>query len=159
MEIIYHPIGAIHNPINDLSEMPTQPAGDPSVPGTAEVFPEFSEGLKDLDGFSHVILIYHLHKVSKTDLTVTPFLDLEPHGVFATRAPTRPNPMGVSISRLLNIEDNLLRFANLDLLDGTPLLDITPYVPDFDTPEGARIGWLEGARDKVRSVKADERLK
>lgn len=159
MEVTYRPIGVIHSPFNDLSAMPIQPAGDASAAGTVEIFPEFSEGLKDLDGFSHVILIYHFHGVSRVDLTVTPFLDSEPHGVFATRAPTRPNPLGISISRLLGIEDNLVRIADLDVLDGTPLLDIKPYVPDFDAPEGARSGWLEGARGKVRSARADERFK
>jgi tRNA-Thr(GGU) m(6)t(6)A37 methyltransferase TsaA len=159
MEITYRSIGVIHSPFTDLSEMPIQPTGEASAPGTAEIFPEFIEGLRDLDGFSHVILIYHLHKASKTDLTVTPFLDSEPHGIFATRAPTRPNPIGISILRLLSIENNLLRLANLDVLDETPLLDIKPYIPDFDTPEEARIGWLEGTRGSVRSGKADDRFK
>jgi tRNA-Thr(GGU) m(6)t(6)A37 methyltransferase TsaA len=159
MEITYRPIGVIHSPFTDLSEMPIQPTGEASAPGTAEIFPEFIEGLRDLDGFSHVILIYHLHKASKTDLIVTPFLDSEPHGIFATRAPTRPNPIGISIIRLLSIEDNLLNLANLDVLDETPLLDIKPYIPDFDTPEEARIGWLEGGRGSVLSAKADDRFK
>jgi tRNA-Thr(GGU) m(6)t(6)A37 methyltransferase TsaA len=158
MKITYRPIGVIHSPFTDLSEMPIQPVGVASALGTAELFPEFVEGLRDLDGFSHVILIYHLHKVRRTALTVTPFLDAEPHGVFATRAPTRPNPIGISIIQLLSIENNLLHLANLDILDGTPLLDIKPYIPDFDAPAKARVGWLEGSRDSVRIAKADDRF-
>jgi tRNA-Thr(GGU) m(6)t(6)A37 methyltransferase TsaA len=105
-----------------------------------------------------LILIYHLHEVRRTDLTVTPFLGSEPHGVFATRAPTRPNPIGLSIVKLIKIEGNILHFANLDILDGTPLLDIKPYVTEFDTPSGARAGWLEDARGKVKSTRSDDRF-
>jgi tRNA-Thr(GGU) m(6)t(6)A37 methyltransferase TsaA len=158
MEISYRPIGIIHSPFTDLKDMPIQPTGEASAPGTAEVFPEFAEGLRDLEGFSHVILVYHLHEVRRTDLTVTPFLGSERHGVFATRAPTRPNPIGLSIVKLLKLEGNLLRLANLDILDGTPLLDIKPYVPDFDRPTKARAGWLEAARGKVKSTKSDQRF-
>ena len=158
MEITYRPIGVIHSPFTDLKGMPIQPTGEASAPGSANVFPEFVEGLKDLEGFSHLILVYHLHQVRRTDLTVTPFLDSEPHGVFATRAPTRPNPIGLSIVKLLKIEGNILHFANLDILDGTPLLDIKPYVPDFDAPSEARIGWLEAARGRVKSAKSDDRF-
>jgi tRNA-Thr(GGU) m(6)t(6)A37 methyltransferase TsaA len=158
MEIKFQPIGVIHSPFTALSDMPIQPAGVASSFGTVELFPEFAEGLKDLNGFSHVILIYHLHKVSRIDLTVTPFLDSIPHGVFATRAPTRPNPIGVSVVRLLSVEDNLLSLANLDVLDGTPLLDIKPYIPDFDAPEEIRIGWLEGHEASIRSARADDRF-
>ena len=158
MEITYRPIGVIHSPFTDLKEMPIQPTGEASAPGSANVFPEFVEGLRDLEGFSHLILVYHLHQIRRTDLTVTPFLDSEPHGVFATRAPTRPNPIGLSIVKLLKIEGNILHFANLDILDGTPLLDIKPYVPDFDAPSEARIGWLEAARGRVKSAKSDDRF-
>ena len=158
MEITYRPIGVIHSPFTDLKGMPIQPTGEASAPGSANVFPEFVEGLKDLEGFSHLILVYHLHQVRRTDLTVTPFLDSEPHGVFATSAPTRPNPIGLSIVKLLKIEGNILHFANLDILDGTPLLDIKPYVPDFDAPSEARIGWLEAARGRVKSAKSDDRF-
>ena len=158
MRIIYRPIGAIHSPFKDLKEMPIQPAGRASVPGIAEVLPEFAEGLKDLEGFSHVILLYHLHEVRRADLTVTPFLDSEVRGVFATRAPTRPNPIGLSIVELLRVEGNRLYLGNVDILDGTPLLDIKPYVPEFDQPAEARAGWLEAVRGKVRTVKSDDRF-
>jgi len=158
MEITFRPIGVIHSPFKDIAEMPVQPTGQASAPGTAEVFPEFAEGLRDLEGFSHVILLYHLHEVRRSDLTVTPFLGSAPHGVFATRAPTRPNPIGMSIVKLSSIEGNVLHLGNLDVLDGTPLLDIKPYVPDFDAPEGARAGWLEHVLGRVKSTKSDTRF-
>jgi tRNA-Thr(GGU) m(6)t(6)A37 methyltransferase TsaA len=158
MEITYRPIGVLHTPFTDLKQMPIQPTGEASASGTAEVFPEFVEGLKDLDGFSHVILLYHLHKVRRADLTVTPFLGTEKRGLFATRAPTRPNPIGLSIVKLLRVDGNVLHLANVDILDGTPLLDIKPYVPEFDQPAGVRTGWLEAARGKVRSARSDERF-
>jgi tRNA-Thr(GGU) m(6)t(6)A37 methyltransferase TsaA len=158
MEVAYQSIGTIHSPFADLEDMPIQPTGEASAPGIAELLPQFVEGLKDLEGFSHIILLYHLHKVRRTDLTVTPFLGSEPRGVFATRAPTRPNPIGLSIVRLIRVEENRLYLGGVDILDGTPLLDIKPYVPDFDQPEGARAGWLETRRGKVRSVKSDRRF-
>ena len=94
MNVVYKPIGIIHSPFNDLEDMPIQPASDASRPGTVEIYPEFVGGLKDLEGFSHIYLIYHLHKMNKSRLVVIPFLDTEPHGIFATRAPSRPNPIG-----------------------------------------------------------------
>jgi len=158
MDIIYRPIGVIHSPFADIREMPIQPTGKSSASGTAELLPEFVEGLRDLDGFTHVILIYHLHKVSSTQLTVRPFLSSETHGVFATRAPTRPNPIGISIVRLLSIEKNVLHLGNLDVLDGSPLLDVKPYVPEFDTPTDARAGWLEHAQTRAKTTKSDGRF-
>jgi len=139
--------------------MPIQSTGEASAPGTAEVLPEFAAGLKDLEGFSHVILLYYLHEVRRVDLVVTPFLGSEPRGVFATRAPTRPNPIGLSIVKLLRIEGNRLYLGNVDILDGTPLLDIKPYVPEFDQPTDVRSGWLEAARGKVKSAKSDDRFR
>jgi tRNA-Thr(GGU) m(6)t(6)A37 methyltransferase TsaA len=159
MDITYHSIGLIHSPFVELREMPIQPTGSAAAPGTAEIFAEFTEGLKDLDGFSHIMLIYHLHAVQRTDLTVTPFLGDSPRGVFATRAPTRPNPIGLSVVRLEGIEGNTLRLRNVDVLDGTPLLDIKPYVPAFDGPEAdIRLGWLESAGRNVRSAESDSRF-
>jgi tRNA-Thr(GGU) m(6)t(6)A37 methyltransferase TsaA len=158
MEITYLPIGVLHTPFTALSEMPIQPTSAASAPGTAEISREFADGLKDLDGFSHVILIYHLHHVSRVDLRVLPFLDSEPHGVFATRAPTRPNPIGLSIVRLMRVEGCTLYLGNMDILDGTPLLDIKPYVPAFDKPARARAGWLQESQKIVRSRRADNRF-
>ena len=159
MEIAYHPIGIVHSPFIELKEMPIQPTGGTSALGTVEIFPEFSDGLKDLEGFSHIILLYHLHEVRRIDLTVTPFLGSEKRGVFATRAPTRPNPIGISIVQLVRIDGNRLHLGNVDILDGTPVLDIKPYVPDFDKRETNRIGWLVGRSRNVRHTKSDGRLK
>ena len=158
MDVTYCPIGVIHSPFVDLKGMPIQPTGEASAPGIAEVFPQFADGLKDLDGFSHVILIYHLHEVRRASLTVTPFLGKQARGVFATRAPTRPNPIGLSIAELVRIEGNRLHLANVDILDNTPLLDIKPYVPEFDQPGDVRTGWLEAAEGRVRSKKSDGRF-
>lgn len=159
MEITYHPIGSIHTSHLTREGMPIQPTGAKGVRGTIEIQPEYAPGLADLDGFSHIILLYHLHKSTGYRLTVTPFLDTQPHGVFATRAPKRPNPIGISIVKLIKIEDNNLTIENVDILDGTPLLDIKPYVPDFDQPEKVRIGWLEPARGEIPDKRSDDRFK
>jgi tRNA-Thr(GGU) m(6)t(6)A37 methyltransferase TsaA len=158
MDITYRPIGTIHSPFTELKDMPIQPTGEASAPGWVEISPEFADGLRDLDGFSHLILIYHLHKALSPRLTVTPFLDEEPHGIFATRAPTRPNPIGLSVVKLVNIEGTVLRLASVDILDGTPLLDIKPYVPGFDAPDNVQIGWLEQAQARAKSTKSDSRF-
>lgn len=139
--------------------MPIQPTGEASAPGAVEIFPEFEAGLKDLEGFSHIILLYYFHQVHGASLTVLPFLDSEPHGIFATRAPTRPNPIGLSVVRLLRIEGRMLHVENLDILDGTPLLDIKPYVPGFDYRAEARTGWLKNAQGKARDTKSDDRFR
>ena len=149
MIVTYRPIGVIHSPFARLEEMPVQPSGEVAGPGRVEVFPEFSSGLKDLAGFSHVILLYHLHRVRRADLIVTPFAGSEPRGLFATCAPTRPNPIGLSVVRLTGIEGSTLLVEEVDVLDGTPLLDIKPYVPEFDYRPDARVGWLEKARGRV----------
>lgn len=158
MNIVYEPIGVIRTPFSDLEQMPIQPTGESSADGSAELSPEFMDGLKDLEGFSHLILIYHLHKVVEIKMLVTPFLDAEPRGVFATRAPVRPNPIGLSIVRLVSIEANVLHLTDLDVLDGTPLLDIKPYIPDFDAPANVSTGWLANARGDVRSARSDNRF-
>jgi tRNA-Thr(GGU) m(6)t(6)A37 methyltransferase TsaA len=159
MKITYTPIGTIHTPFTDLSDMPIQPASEASAPGTVLLDPRLTAGLKDLDGFSHVILIYHFHRAGRVDLTVTPFMDAEPRGLFATRAPTRPNPIGISIVALERVEGNILHLGNVDILDGTPLLDIKPYVPSFDAPPDARTGWLEQAGMDVRTKRSDDRFR
>lgn len=138
--------------------MPIQPSGEASAAGSVEVFAEFAPGLRDLEGFSHIVLIYHLHAVRRVDLTVIPFLDSQPHGVFATRAPTRPNPIGLSVVRLLRIEGNWLHVEHLDVLDSTPLLDIKPYVSEFDAQTQVRIGWLEAARGRAHTTTSDSRF-
>jgi tRNA-Thr(GGU) m(6)t(6)A37 methyltransferase TsaA len=158
MEITYTPIGIIHSPFHVLSGMPIQPSSESSAPGFLELLPEYVPGVKDLDGFSHIILIYHLHHSHHYSLSVTPFLDTKPHGVFATRAPHRPNPIGISVVRLHRIENSTLFVENLDVLDGTPLLDIKPYVPEFDTPPVFHLGWLESVRAGVKFTRSDDRF-
>jgi tRNA-Thr(GGU) m(6)t(6)A37 methyltransferase TsaA len=159
MKIEYSPIGVIRSPFKTIEGMPIQPAGASGVKGTIEIFPEFEDGLKDLDGFSHVILLYHFHRVNGYSLLVTPFMDTIQHGVFSTRAPKRPNPIGISVVRLVRISGLTLDIENVDILDGTPLLDIKPYVPQFDNHPADSVGWLENANEKAKSARSDERFK
>ncbi len=159
MRIVYRPIGTIHSPFRDVEGVPIQPAAAAGIRGSVEVLPELVEGVQDLDGFSHVVLLYHFHLVRESRLTVTPFLDSRPRGVFATRAPTRPNPIGLSIVRLLGVEGNILNIENVDIVDGTPLLDIKPYVPEFDHHAAERTGWLAQARGQAQTQKADGRFR
>ena len=159
MKITYRPIGIIHSPFKDIEGMPIQPSGASMTKGTIEFFPEFTDGLKDLEGFSHIILLYHFHKVQESKLIVTPFMDSQSHGVFTTRAPKRPNPIGLSIVRLVSIEQNILHIENVDIVDGTPLLDIKPYVPEFDNYHVDSVGWLEQAKGKIQNKKSDGRFR
>jgi tRNA-Thr(GGU) m(6)t(6)A37 methyltransferase TsaA len=156
--IEFRPIGVIHTPFKELPGMPIQPPGASGIQGALDIFPEYAEGLKDLEGFSHIILLYHFHRSEGFNLRVTPFLDSEPRGVFATRAPKRPNPIGLSVVRLLAVEGSTARIENVDMLDGTPLLDIKPYVPEFDHQTSARAGWLEKSGKRVAERKSDERF-
>jgi len=153
------PIGIIHSPFTKAEGMPIQPAGAHGVKGTVEVLEEFRIGLKDLDVFSHIILLYLFHRSEGFSLEVVPFLDNQSRGVFATRAPKRPNPIGLSVVRLDRIEDRVLHVQDVDILDGTPLLDIKPYVPEFDSRDEVRTGWLEQAKGRVAMHKSDERFK
>jgi tRNA-Thr(GGU) m(6)t(6)A37 methyltransferase TsaA len=141
--IHYRPIGVVRSRFTDPAGTPIQPAAAAGEPGTVEILSEYEPGLRDLDGFSHVILLYHLHRSRGFDLDVVPFLDRVSHGVFATRAPRRPNPIGLSIVRLVGREGRILYVQDVDVLDGTPLLDLKPYVPEFDQRPGERVGWLE----------------
>jgi tRNA-Thr(GGU) m(6)t(6)A37 methyltransferase TsaA len=159
MKIEYEPIGMIHSPFQTIEGMPIQPSGATGVQGTIELFPRFSQGLRDLDGFSHIVLIYHFHRSTGYSLLVIPFLDSVERGVFATRAPKRPNSIGLSVVRLVQVDGNILHVEDIDVLDGTPLLDIKPYVPEFDQHLGDRIGWLEHVRDRVQKLRADDRFK
>ena len=158
-EIKYHPIGVIHSPFKEPKGTPIQPAGAENTEGTVELFPEYTEGLKDLDGFSHIILIYHFHLSKKASLKVKPYMDEELHGVFAMRAPSRPNPVGLSVVRLAGMEKNILHIRDVDIVDGTPLLDIKPYVPEFDIRKVEQTGWLEKNVHKLPDTKDDERFK
>ncbi len=141
--VTYKPIGVIRSEHRAAEETPIQPTYARGCPGRAELRPEYAEGLKDLDGFSHVILLYHFHRAGEPRLTVVPFTDDAPRGVFSTRHPQRPNPIGLSVVRLVRIEGTVLHLLDVDILDGTPLLDIKPYVPRFDGAEAAKGGWTE----------------
>ncbi len=156
--IQYRPIGVVHTPFVSLEGMPIQPVGALAVRGTVNVFPEYAEGVRDVDGFSHLILLYHFHQMAEPRLVVTPFMDSRTRGVFATRAPARPNPIGLSVVRLLKVEGLALHVENIDILNGTPLLDIKPYVPEFDHHPADHIGWLEQAKGEVQNKNADDRF-
>jgi tRNA (adenine37-N6)-methyltransferase len=158
MKIEFEAIGVIHTPFSSPEGMPIQPAGAVGIRGTVTVFPEFHEGLADLEGFSHVYLLYHLDRAGPARMKVTPFLDSVPRGLFATRAPRRPNPIGLSVVRLVGIEGGVLTVENVDILDGTPLLDIKPYVPFFDDHPAERTGWLETASEEAREKRSDGRM-
>lgn len=157
-EISYRPVGIIHSPFTELKDMPIQPSGAKGVAGKIEIYKEYEEGLKDLEGFSHIILIYHFHLSSGYSLTVKPFMDDTPRGVFSTRAPKRPNPIGLSVVRLRLIEDNILHIEDIDIIDATPLLDIKPFVPEFEPQEVLRTGWLADKAGKVHGEKSDGRF-
>ncbi|MDR4507630.1 MAG: tRNA (N6-threonylcarbamoyladenosine(37)-N6)-methyltransferase TrmO [Candidatus Brocadiaceae bacterium] len=142
-EITYTPIGIIHSEFKEPKGIPIQSATAKDFKGTVEIFPDYADGLKDVEGFSHIMLVYHFHLAKKSSLHVKPFLDNEIRGVFSTRAPGRPNPIGISVVRLIKKEEALLHIQDVDIVDGTPLLDIKPYVPVFDSREQVKIGWLE----------------
>ena len=151
--VTLRPIGVVHSPHKKAEETPIQPVYARGVKGHAEIFPEYADGLCDLEGFSHVYLIYHFHRAKSVRLVVKPFLEDTPHGVFATRAPSRPNPIGISIVRLVKREGNILHLEDVDMLDNTPLLDIKPYISRFDCHTNARCGW----QDKVDEETAQTR--
>lgn len=158
MPIEMEPIGIVHTPFASREGMPIQPRAGRGIKGTVEVFEAYAAGLADLEGFSHIILLVHLHRGAGYDLRVTPFLDTVKRGLFATRAPRRPNPIGLSVVKLLGLIDGVLRIENVDLLDGTPLLDIKPYVPAFDEADDIRIGWLEDKSQRVVDKRSDGRF-
>jgi len=154
-EIIYRPIGVIHSPFRSIEEMPIQPSGAQDVLGTVEIEPEYADGL---EGFSHIFLLYSFHLSKGYSLKIKPFLDENLHGMFATRAPRRPNPIGISVVRLLGVEGCDLQIADVDIIDGTPLLDIKPYVPEFDVREVERVGWLSRRADMAYEARSDDRF-
>lgn len=157
MKVEIFSIGIIHSPYPDPEGVPIQSTFANAVRGTIELFPEFVEGLTDLEGFSHVILLYYMHMVKGYSLRCRPFLDTQDHGIFATRAPRRPNPIGLSVVRLLGIRDNILDIEGIDIVDATPLLDIKPYVSDFDICNNVKNGWYEYAGNRSQTV-ADNRF-
>jgi len=152
------PIGTIHSPFTDPAGMPIQPAGAHGVRGTIIIGKEYCTGLRDLEGFSRIILIYSFHRTNGYSLEVIPYLDTVPHGVFATRAPKRPNAIGLSIVRLVSVDGCELTIEDVDILDGTPLLDIKPYVSSFDCFPDAKPGWFGDCCDRVTGARSDRRF-
>lgn len=151
-------IGTIHSPFKSPQGMPIQSAGAVGVKGRVEVFLEFEAALEDLSGFSHIYLLYYFHLAKSFALKVKPFMDRVERGLFATRAPSRPNPIGISVVRLVGVDRNVLHVLDIDIVDQTPLLDIKPYVPEFDVRHAERIGWMQDADDKAANVRSDARF-
>ncbi|MEI7694237.1 MAG: tRNA (N6-threonylcarbamoyladenosine(37)-N6)-methyltransferase TrmO [Chlorobium sp.] len=159
-EILIQPIGIIHTPHKEMLNTPIQPIAALGVKGRIEIYDEYVTGLSDLDGFSHITLLYHFHKISEYALKVIPFMDSLERGIFATKAPKRPNRIGVSTVKLLNISGNIVEIEEVDMLDGTPLLDIKPYYPRYDNRSDVSIGWLEKNKNlPVENMRADERFR
>ena len=158
MKITYKEIGKIRSDFKKAEGTPIQPTAKGAGKGIIELLAAYKQGLKDLEGFSHLILLYHCHKAGKPSLTVKPFMEDKPHGIFSIRAPSRPNSIGLSVVRLEKIEDNIIYIKDVDILDKTPLLDIKPYVPEFDRRENVKIGWLEKNVDKLSSLEDDGRF-
>jgi tRNA-Thr(GGU) m(6)t(6)A37 methyltransferase TsaA len=152
------PIGVIHSPFRELENMPVQSIGAQSAEGSVVVYEKFSEGLRDLEGFSHIYLVYHFHRASRAELRVVPYMDTVERGVFATRSPLRPSHVGLSIVELLSVTGNVLRVRGVDVLDGTPLIDIKPYIPQFDCREDATSGWMKASRSEVERKRSDHRF-
>ena len=140
----FKPVGVIKTAFKQKAGTPIQGSLHPKTKGEVKIYKKYAKGLLDLDGFSHVILLYVFHKSKGYSLKQKPFLDDKEHGVFAIRSPKRPNPIGLTVVRLEKIEDNILTVYGVDMLDGTPILDIKPYIPDFDPSKKFRIGWLKG---------------
>lgn len=155
--IKYEPIGIIKTPFTSVEGMPIQPYAAKGVCGTIEMKRKFVDGLQDLDGFQYIILLYHFHKSDASHVKVIPFMDDKPHGIFATRAPVRPNAIGISVVRLVKMEKHKIFIEDVDVLNGTPLLDIKPFIPQLDNRQSVNIGWLQG-KDNIFQTKADKRF-
>ncbi len=161
MKITLTSIGTINTPFKELENMPIQPYGAKDTIAQIILEDEFKEGLKDLDGFSHIYLIYYFHKIKEHKLSVIPFNDETntPRGVFSTRAPVHPNKIGISKVRVKSVKDNILTVQGIDILDGTPLLDIKPYIENFDLAYGdVKFGWMKASIEDIESKKSDNRF-
>ena len=156
--ILINPIGIIHSPFKTAKGTPIQPGGS-NATGEIEIFDEYRDGLTDLDGFSHIIVLFHFNKIEHEKLLVKPYMDSVFHGVFSTRSPARPNRIGFSIIKLDKIVGNILFVKHLDMLDETPVIDIKPFVPLMDNFEVEKIGWLEDKVHQHKSTKDDGRFK
>ena len=161
MKIELESIGTIYTEFNEIEGMPIQPAGAKGKKGKIKIKEKYHTGLKDLEEFSHIHLIYLLHKVEGYNLEVKPFMDNTTHGIFATRSPKRPNRIGMSVVKVNKIENNIIYVENVDILNETPLLDIKPYVPQLyeDTIDELKIGWFENNHKKAEFQKSDDRFK
>ncbi len=158
MKFSFSRIGVIETPFKQIKGMPIQASGAKGILGKIILDKQYEPGLDDLQGFSHIILLYCFHLSKGFDLKTRPFLDHNKRGLFATRAPRRPNPIGISVVRLVKVEENRIHVKDIDVVDGTPLLDIKPYVPAFDIRTPDAVGWLEGRQDKVQTHRSDERF-
>ncbi|MBN2250993.1 MAG: tRNA (N6-threonylcarbamoyladenosine(37)-N6)-methyltransferase TrmO [Candidatus Altiarchaeota archaeon] len=154
----YKSIGIIHSKYKKKKGVPIQGVLSKDSKGWMELFPEYKEGLKDLDGFSHIFLIYQFHLSKGYSLLTKPFLEDAEHGIFATRAPKRPNPIGISIVKLEKIEENKLYIDEVDIIDGTPLLDIKPFIPEFDSRDSITVGWIESKLEHKDKHISDDRF-
>jgi tRNA (adenine37-N6)-methyltransferase len=153
------PIGIIHSPHYTIEDMPIQPRGASGVEGYVLVDEKHIDGLQDLEGFSHIYLLYSFHEAVRTKLLVTPFMDKQTRGVFATRSPLRPNHIGISIVQLKKVEGNKIVVEGVDILDGTPLLDIKPYIEKFDAVKESTSGWLQASREEISKRRSDSRFR
>jgi tRNA (adenine37-N6)-methyltransferase len=156
-KITYTSIGTIHSPHANVENVPIQPAAAKGIKAYITLNPEYKDGLKDLEGFSHLILLYHFHLVKGFDLEVVPFMDDKAHGIFATRSPKRPNSIGISIVELNSIQDTIIHIENVDIVDGTPLIDIKPFFP-YDNQANAKFGWLDTKNIAIENFKSDKRF-
>lgn len=152
------PIGTIHSPHHSIEDMPIQPKSASRVEGYILMDEKFIDGLQDLEGFSHIYLIYYFHEATRTELLVTPFMDTQARGVFATRSPLRPNHIGMSIVKLKSVEENKILVEGIDVLDGTPLLDIKPYIEKFDAVKESSSGWLQASDEEISKKRSDKRF-
>lgn len=159
MSITTTAIGKIHSQYQHIEDMPIQPNGAKQSEGQVIVDKEYLAGLQDLEGFSHIYLIYKFHQAKRTELIVTPFMDTEPRGVFSTRSPLRPNHIGLSIVKIKTIEGNIITVEGIDVLDDTPLIDIKPYIKAFDDVKQSSSGWLRASEEEVIAKRSDNRFK
>ncbi len=159
-QITIDPIGIIYTPFDDINGMPIQPLAAKGIRGHIELFPEYVEGLTDLEGFSHITLLYYFHQIHDYQLMVKPFMDHIEHGIFATKSPKRPNRMGFSTVKLLGITNNIIHIEMVDMLNGTPLIDIKPFFSKFDNRTNTKSGWLENRQNiPIKNLRSDKRFK
>jgi tRNA (adenine37-N6)-methyltransferase len=158
--IMIKPIGTIYTPHTDIKNMPIQPIAAEGIKGYIKIDPAYVAGLKDLDGFSHITLLYHFHKIKGYELEVIPFMDTESHGIFATKSPKRPNAIGTSTVKLIGIEGDTIHIEQVDMLNETPLIDIKPFYPRYDNRHDVKIGWLEKNKNMpLEKLRSDERFR